>query len=193
MGILAYFVHGFTTSNVLTPTYVLVLFITSVLAIPYAIFTLLAYHKTHRSALFVAFLDLCFVGAFIAGVVALRGIAGTKCTSFASGNYPFYVSLGPFGSWGAQLHTPYGVDINKTCALLKTSFAFGIMNIIFFAFTSFLALLIHRHHRSERVVTRRESHSSRHASRTSGSRHSHRGSGGYAGSRSVSGRRPAYV
>jgi hypothetical protein len=197
LGMLAYFVHGFTENNLLTPNYVLVLFITSVLGAVYAIYTLLAYSRTKHSAFFVSFIDLCFVGAFIASVVALRGIASADCTNLATSNTPFYVSLGPFGAYGGQFRSPYGVNVNKNCAMLKASFAFGIMNCIFFWITSILALFLHRRNRDNKktTVVRRESHhSSRHGARRSGSHHSHRGgSGYYPPSRSGSGRRSGYV
>jgi hypothetical protein len=194
LGMLAYFVHGFTENNILTPNYILVLFITSVLGAAYAIYTLLAYSRTKHSALFVSFVDLCFVGAFIASVVTLRGIARADCTSFATSNTPIYVSLGPFGAYGTQLRNPLSVNVNKNCAMLKASFAFGIMNCIFFWITSILALLLHRGNKKTTVVRRESHHSSRHGTRRSGSHHSHRGgSGYYPPSRSGSGRRSGYV
>ncbi|KAI9708829.1 MAG: hypothetical protein M1820_003784 [Bogoriella megaspora] len=166
IGMLAWFVHGFTESNYLTPDYILVLFITSVLAGAWALFTLIAYTRTRRSGLFVALVDLGFVGALIAGVYELRGITNQNCSNFSAGS--FYVDLGPFGYYGRQSNSPWAANVNKPCAMLKASFALAIMNIIFFFFTFLLALLIHRHHRGdEKVVVRREYHSSRHGSRRS--------------------------
>jgi hypothetical protein len=105
---LAYFVHAYVTSNTLTPDFILVLFITSVLAAAWALATVISYARARHSAMFVALVDLGFVGAFIAGVYELRGIANQN---------------------------KWALNFNKNCAMLKASFAFGIMNCIFFFFT----------------------------------------------------------
>lgn len=55
---LAYFVNGYVNDNVLTPNYILVLFIVSVLALAWAIFTLFLYHRSSANAKFVALIDL---------------------------------------------------------------------------------------------------------------------------------------
>lgn len=146
LGMLAYFVHGYVDSNQLTPNFILVLFITSVLATAWAIATLIQYYRARHHGLFVALVDLAFVGALIAGVYFLRGIAGTSCTNFTAGG--IYVNLGPFGYYGRQSNSPWSFDINKTCAMLKACFALGIINIIaffitFVSFTSTLSLSYH--------------------------------------------------
>jgi len=161
VGMLGWFVNGFTSDNQLTPTYILVLFIVSVLALAWTFFTTISYLRARHDALFVALVDLAFVGALIAGVVELRGIAGANCSNFGasinldgiSGNSHFYYHL------------------NKTCAMLKASFALAIIEIIMFFITFLLALLVHHHHRDDdRVVVKREYHTSRHNHRRSGSR-----------------------
>ena len=119
--------------------------------------------STRRSALFVAFIDLCFVGAFIAADWELRSIGNENCTNFSTS--PIYVNLGPFGYYGGN--TGLNVNVNKTCAMLKASWAFLIMNTIFFFFTFLLALFLHRH---ERTVTVKEVRRSRHSSRRGHSR-----------------------
>lgn len=157
---LAWFVHGFTKANQLTPAYVLTLFIVSVLAAAWAIATLIRRKSTRESALFVSFIDLCFVGAFIAGVYELRGIAKQNCTSLST-NSSFGVYV---GSNGASASGPFSVNFNKPCSMLKASFAFGIMNCIFFAITAFLLLFMHRKEREvvvKETYTRRRSHDSR--------------------------------
>ncbi|KAI9682134.1 MAG: hypothetical protein M1817_000188 [Caeruleum heppii] len=176
VGMLAYFVNGFVKSNVLTPNFILVLFVTSVLAAAWAVYTLLAYSRTKHSAVFVSFVDLCFVAALIAGVVELRGIANADCVSFgrdANDNNSVYVNLGPFGSWGSSWNSSLSINSNKNCAMLKACFALGIMNCIFFFFTSILALFLHR--RNKDYVRKSETHSRRHSHRRrSGSRSSPR-------------------
>ena len=138
-----------------------VLFITSVLGAVWAIATLFRRKSTRNSAYFVAFVDLCFVGAFIASVYELRSISNANCTNF-SANGNFFVSLGPNGFSGSS---PFSANINKTCAMLKACFAFGIMNCIFFFITFMLLLLMHR--AEEEVVVketyRRRSHDSRYS------------------------------
>jgi hypothetical protein len=176
---LAYFVHIYTKANALSPDYILVLFITSVLGAAWAIATLFTYHRAKSNALFVSFIDLCFVGAFIAGVYELRFIAHANCTSVNT-NEVWSIS----GSLGSVNVNGFDVKTNKVCAMLKACFAFGIMNCIFFFITSLLALFVGRGQERDRVVVK-ETHYSRHGHRRSGSHRSHRSS--------HSGRRRAYV
>ena len=177
---LAYFVHIYASNNALTPNYILVLFIVSVLGAAWAIATLFTYHRTRDNARFTGFIDLCFVGAFIAGVYELRGITNQNCSSITQGS-PYTIGFG-FGSVTVNsLH----FAANKQCSMLKACFAFGIMNCIFFFITSILAFLHGRGEvRKETYV--RETHYARHGHRRSGSHRSHRSS--HSGTR-----RHAYV
>ncbi|KAI5254016.1 hypothetical protein E4T42_02600 [Aureobasidium subglaciale] len=166
VGMLAWFVHGFVVKNQLTPTFILLLFITSVLAAAWALATLVAYLRARHSALFVALVDLAFVGTLIAAVYELRAITNQDCSNFSSGS--IYLSLGPFGYYGRQSGSDWSLHINKTCAMLKACFALAIMNIIFFFTTFLLALLVHRNHRDrDTVVVKKEYHSTRHGQRRS--------------------------
>ncbi|KAF2814850.1 uncharacterized protein BDZ99DRAFT_185717 [Mytilinidion resinicola] len=133
LGMLSYFVHAYTESNSLTPASILVLFIVSVLGAAWTVGTLFLYARARHSASFVAFVDLLFIGAFIAGVYELRGIGKANCTHFTAGG--FYFDLGPLGYIGRNSGNKWAVNTNKNCAMLKASWAFGIMNCIFFAFT----------------------------------------------------------
>ncbi|MCJ1255037.1 hypothetical protein MMC24_002853 [Lignoscripta atroalba] len=160
LGMLAYFVHQYVLANQLTPNFILVPFIISVLASAWALATLLRRDSTRRSHKFVAFIDLCFVGAFIAAAYLLRFIARENCTQFTPGTIS--VSIGTNGissENGASLNT------NKTCAMLKASFAFLIMNCIFFFVTFILAFMMRDKHDKDVVVkestVRRRSHDSR--------------------------------
>lgn len=139
VGMLAYFVHGYVQSNQLTPNFILVLFIVSVLALAWALATLVNYLRARHDALFVAAIDLGFVGALIAGVVLLRGISNTSCTNFTDG--PLYVNLGPFGYYGRQSNSGWSFSINKTCAMLKASWALAIIAILAF-FVTFVRPLL---------------------------------------------------
>ncbi|KAH8700257.1 hypothetical protein BGW36DRAFT_425087 [Talaromyces proteolyticus] len=173
IGMLAYFVHGFLDSNQLTPAYILVLFIVSTIAVFWCADTVIRFGSTKRSAAFVALIDLCFFGAFIAAVYELRFIAGADCSGWDTNTVS--VSLGPFGS---IVYTGREYNVNKTCAMLKASFALGIMEVVFFFLTAIFASFIFNHHRDDTVVretvVRRRSHSSRrghhHGRRSSSSR-----------------------
>ncbi|KAI1499031.1 hypothetical protein F5X99DRAFT_391472 [Biscogniauxia marginata] len=175
MGMLAYFVNGWVSLNQLTPDYVLVLFIVSVLALAWAIYTLFSYHRSSTNATFVAIVDLLFVGAFIGAVYALRFIAAADCTDVVSGGYVDQ-QFGPFGS--ARIAT-WDVRVDKTCAMLKSCFAFGVMNAVFFFVTSVLACFHgDRMSSRDRATYVRETHYHRHGHRNSPhsrrSSHSHR-------------------
>ncbi|RAL06025.1 uncharacterized protein BO80DRAFT_86928 [Aspergillus ibericus CBS 121593] len=176
IGMMAYFVNGYLNANQITPAYILVLFIVSVIAAFWCIDTLIRFSTTKRSAMFVAFVDLLFFGAFIAGVYELRFIAGATCSHWDGGSV--YISLGPFGYYGYRSGNPLSFHINKTCAMLKACFALGIIEVVFFFWTAILALAIYR--RPEVVVkettVRRRSHSSRRGHRrhsSSGRRQQH--------------------
>lgn len=184
MGMLAYFVNIFNKANQLTPSYVLyvfvypgyeisllsassnttnrVLFIVSTLAVAWCILTLFRRKSTRRSAHFVCFVDVCFIGALIAGVYYLRNIANSNCSHF-SDDGTFYVTL---GSNGVSGNNGFDININKQCAMLKASFAFGIMNTILFAITAFWLIFMKRQEKEvvvKETSYRRRSHDSRYA------------------------------
>lgn len=174
---LSWFVNKFNDANVLTPDPVLVLFIVSVLALAWAVFTLLAYSRSSHNALFVSFVDLCFIGALIAGIYFLREIQWADCQDPSVDNI-WYNQIDNVGIPG------YTWAVSKPCAMLKASWVFAIMNTVFFAVTAFAAW---SHGDSviveERVVRRTTSH---HSGRHSHRRRSHSGSGqSYHSSRRV--------
>ncbi|KAK7738366.1 hypothetical protein SLS53_006177 [Cytospora paraplurivora] len=171
MGMLAYFVHGYASQNLLTPGYILILFIVSVLALAWAIVTLFSYHRSSANAAFVALIDLGFVGAFIAGVYYLRFISGANCTNISRGSQ-YDLDFGIFGSFYGN---GVSVSTDKTCAMLKACFAFGIMNCIFFFLTSILAWF-HGDKAPKEKKYYRETHYSRHGHRRRSSSSRHRGS-----------------
>ncbi|KAH6615726.1 hypothetical protein B0J18DRAFT_413080 [Chaetomium sp. MPI-SDFR-AT-0129] len=184
MGMLAWFVNLHLESNVMTPTYILVMFIVSVLALAWAIFTLFSYHRSSANAQFVAFIDLAFFGALIAGVYYLRFIARADCASISPGSSVDF----DFGILSGRV-SGIDVNVNKTCSMLKASFALGIMNVVFFFITAILAW-IHGDHavKTERryVETRRRSHSRGHS-------HSRRSHSGHRSRRSSHSHHRAYV
>lgn len=132
------------------------MFIASVLAAAWTVATVVTYLRARHSALFVALVDLAFVGTFIAAVYELRGIAGANCSNFSSGS--IYVSLGPFGYYGRTSDSPWAANINKNCAMLKACFALGIMNCIFF-FVTFVSGIGTKLREKEKLLTLRQSYS----------------------------------
>ena len=170
MGMLAWFVDRYTKVNALTPASILVLFIVSVLALAWAIFTLFSYHRSSANARFIAFVDLCFVGGFIAGVYYLRGIADADCTDISAGE-DWTVDIGDISVSGPGLDW----SVSKPCAMLKASWAFAIINTIWFFVTSVFAFwhggrLGSRE--SDRYVTRQHHTRRSHRRSHSGSRYS---------------------
>jgi hypothetical protein len=122
LGMLAWFVDWYTDRNLLTPRSILVLFIVSVLGAAWTLGTLFLYARARHSGKFVAFIDLLFLGAFIAAVYELRGIADADCSNWGTtGNYN--ANLGLFTVSGNS----YGLHVDRQCAMLKASWAFGIM------------------------------------------------------------------
>jgi hypothetical protein len=181
---LAYFVDGYRKENALTPDSILVLFIVSVLGAAWAVATLFTYHRSRNNASFVAFVDLLFVGAFIGGVYALRGVARWDCTNVSRGGNIVNIN----GSAGSLTVNGINVNTDKHCAMLKAAWAFGIMNCIFFFITAILAVMVGRGHGSSAGGHKtyvRETHYTRHGHR--------RGSHSSHSRRSHSGHRRAYV
>lgn len=179
VGMLAWFVDGFTKANSLTPTSVLILFIVSTLALAWTFFTLFSYHRSSANARFVSLVDALFFGAFIAAVYFLRGIASADCTT---------VNVGRGDDWTVDIGdisvTGPGADIDwkteKRCAMLKACFALGIIEVILFFVTTITSFFHgdgmilddrrhHHHHHSDRHSHRSSSRRRSH----SGSRHSH--------------------
>ena len=143
------------------------LFIVATLAGAWALVTLFKRASVRRNGHFVAFIDLCFVGALIAGVYYLRGIAGADCSNAygglsSSGGVSRDGNTVVVSPWVID-YRPFGVDVNKTCAMLKACFALAIMNILFFVMTSIVALNLKRRERDivEKTTYRRSSHGSR--------------------------------
>lgn len=173
MGMLSWFVDKFVGANVLTPTSILILFIVSVLALAWALFTLFSYHRSSANAFFVAVIDIAIVGALIAGIYYLRNIRFASCSANPSASHLWTNQLG--GNFNALSWSPSG-----PCNMLKAVWAFSIMNTVFFAWTAFAAFM-HGDHFSaaDERRTRKRHHSSRHSqrhrsrSRSNGSHYSH--------------------
>lgn len=65
VGMLSYIIRGFQQANMLTPDFVLVIFIVTVLAAVWTLATLLFFASAKRSGWFLPLVDLAFFGAFI--------------------------------------------------------------------------------------------------------------------------------
>ncbi|KAI9369768.1 hypothetical protein BJX61DRAFT_127762 [Aspergillus egyptiacus] len=187
IGMMAYFVDGYLKANMITPPFILVLFIVSVIAVFWSIDTLIRHSTTKRSASFVSFVDLLFFGAFIASVYQLRFIANADCGDWDGGRVS--TSLGPFGIWGRQRGDELADDMNKTCRMLKACFALGIMETIFFFWTACIAFFMYSGSKGDKPVAVKESTTVRRRSHSHSSRRGH----GQSRRRSSSGRRPQYV
>ena len=169
MGMLAWFVNQYQVANALTPESILILFIASVLALAWAIFTLFSYHRSSANAWFVAFVDAGFFGTLIAGVYELRGIAHANCTNVTDSTWTSHIGDFTISGPGLAWHT------NKPCAMLKASWVFGIINIVLFALTAVVAFL-HGGHMGYRDDRRNRDRSPSHYSRHSHRHRSHSGS-----------------
>lgn len=177
MGMLAWFVDGYNSKNVLTPESILVLFIVSVLAVAWVIFTLFSYHRSSANAMFVGLIDLGFFAALIVGVWYLRNISHFDCTTTYRDN-DWSASLG-----GVTVTGPaYNWQTDKPCAMLKASWVLAIINIVLFFITAVVAFM--HGDRLSATDRKRSSHGSRHSHRSrsnrsrsrSGSRYSHHSS-----------------
>lgn len=182
MGMLAWFIHAFIKENEITPNYILILFIVSVLAVAWTIFTLFSYHRSSSNSHFVSLVDFAFAGTLIGAVYQLRFITHANCYHVESTD-----------DWLKPAHTlltlkDQGIDVlasSSPCAVLKTCFALGIMNIVFFFFTAVLAWMhggkMGRKEHERRVVTetttvRRHHRDGSRSRPRSGSHHSRRSS-----------------
>jgi hypothetical protein len=171
---LGWFVNIFLEENWMVPEYILVLFIVATLAAAWAVFSLFAYHRSKRHAQFVALIDLAFVGALIAGVYYMRFITGVNCSNIQRGSNVDR----KFGVLGSVSFNTWNITFDKTCSMLKASFAFGIINILNFFWTALLACIFgdrhakkeERRYYEERPRSRRRSNSGHHSRRSS---HSH--------------------
>jgi hypothetical protein len=141
VAVLGYFVHGYTAVNILTPGYILTLFIAATIAFVWAFGTLVLLGCTRRSGILVCIIDVAIWGGLIAGVYALRAIGPSDCDNAYYGNIS--VDLGPFGIWGASWGSPYAGNINQNCGLLKGAWVLAIINLFLWPASAGLALLNH--------------------------------------------------
>jgi sugar phosphate permease len=154
MGMLAWFVDSYNRVNALTPPLILVLFIVSVLALAWTLFSLLIYHHHPTATRLIALVDVLFVGALIAGVYYLSPVRHADCSTVSRGG-TWEGSGAGFTVTGPSL----SVDVDKSCAMLKASWAFGIILTLLFPLSAWAAYdyagSAFRHKRSRRSSSSR--------------------------------------
>jgi len=140
VGMLGYFMHPYVQSNSDAPTWLLFMFIISILACAWCLITLFQFHTSYIHSLFVLVIDIAFFACFIAGVVLMDFVKGWNCVS---ASVPVGVQVGDHGWSGGN---DWSLRAKRTCTMLKVSWVFGIINIILFFLTAVFALQLH--HRS---------------------------------------------
>jgi len=141
-GILAWFVDAYQPAT--PPDRILFLFIVALLATVWALFTLIIYRRLHWTPLYIAVIDLCFFGVFIAGLVLLApSVKNTDCVNWR-GEGITYNGNGS-GSFSAGR-----VTADKQCMMLKSAWGLSILDTILFFLTAVLAA--HVWHRTGVVV-----------------------------------------
>lgn len=120
---LAAVVHGYLGGNEVTPAFALTLFIVVVLAAFWILATLILYSVAKHNGYFVAFIDLCFFGALIAGVVEANSIATQSCSNYN-------ITSNAYKESGVWVY-----NFGELCNLVKASYAFAIIELILFFFT----------------------------------------------------------
>jgi len=136
IGMLSYLANGYVDQYLRVPTMIILLLIVSVFAALWVAITLLPWSRARRNGALVAFIDLVIFGLLIASVYQMRGLTLWNCKYAGEGDSQL-ISLGLVEYVG---HMDYGyfpesLPIVKTCSMLKASFAFGIMSVVFFFWT----------------------------------------------------------
>jgi len=125
VGMLGYFMHPYVQANQTAPTWLLLMFIISVIGCAWCLLTLFQFHRSYIHSLVVLVVDIVFFACFIAGVVLMDFVKNWKCVS--------------------------GLHVTKTCTMHKVTWVFGIINIILFFVTAVFAWQLH--HRSNDRAT----------------------------------------
>lgn len=147
-GILAFFVHKYECNHQSIPAEILVLFIASLVGTAWAVVSFFQCHHSIGISVLVFVMDMIILGGLIAGVVLLRNVRNENCTSLS---VPFGISFGNH-NWFWDNGNGWNITFKKSCMMLKTVWAFGIINCALFFISALLALFIYR--RNERVAVR---------------------------------------
>jgi hypothetical protein len=141
VGMLGWFVNPYVKSNQDVPDALLTLFIVSILACAWALVTLFQFHRYRSmSGPFIAVVDICFVGAWIAGIYLNRGISDANCSSLS---VPVGIQIGDHNYSGGDT---WGAHVSKSCALFKASWVLSIIDCVLFFITCLLSWTLYRHH-----------------------------------------------
>jgi hypothetical protein len=133
---LAWFVNAYNSFNALTPTSILVLFVVSVVALAWCLLTVFFYPCHPTTTRLIALVDVLLLGAFIAAVYYLSDIRNADCTSVSRSSSAWSGSALGFTVSGPG----FDVSTDKGCAMLKASWAFGIMCCLVFPVSALAAL-----------------------------------------------------
>jgi hypothetical protein len=137
VGMLGYFMHPYVQANETAPTWLMLMFIVSVIAAAWCLLTLFQFHSSYIHSLFVLLVDVAFFACFIAGVVLMDFVKNWNCVS---GSVPVGVQLGDHNYSGGN---SWSFSVKKNCTMLKVSWVFGIINIILFFITAVFAWQLH--------------------------------------------------
>ncbi|KAF3922578.1 hypothetical protein AA313_de0200276 [Arthrobotrys entomopaga] len=130
IGMLAWFVHPYVGNNQDVPDDLLTLFIVSILACAWALLTLFQFHRYRSmSGPFIAIVDICFVGAWIAGIYLNRGISDQNCSRVS---VPVGIQIGDNDYSGGD---HFGAHI------------LAIIDCVLFFITCLLSWTLYRHYR----------------------------------------------
>jgi len=125
VGMLGYFMHPYVQANQTASTWLLLMFIISVIGCAWCLLTLFQFHRSYIHSLVVLVVDIVFFACFIAGVVLMDFVKNWNCVS--------------------------GLHVKKTCTMHKVTWVFGIINIILFFVTAVFAWQLH-HRSSDRAA-----------------------------------------
>ncbi|KAF8429046.1 hypothetical protein EV426DRAFT_206771 [Tirmania nivea] len=147
-GMLAWFVHQYDRDSQPIPAEILVLFIASLVGTAWGLVSFFQFHHSIGISILVFVMDMVILGGLIAGVVFLRRIRNQECTAVS---VPFQISWGDYYlTWDNG--NGWDISFRKSCMMLKSAWALGIVNCVLFFITALLALFIYR--RNERVAVR---------------------------------------
>lgn len=159
--ILAALVAAFANNHVVAPAAILCLFTVALLASIWAFCVLITQIRAHNTALWMAFWDVAFMAALIAGVVLLANITTTQCTGYLT-----QITVTYDRATGSEVWRSQDLDGDSShCSLAKVALGFGIVNILLFFISAILSAMIYQRNRQEDESIIREEIYTRDASR----------------------------
>lgn len=147
-GMLAWFVHQYSRNDQSTPAEILVLFIAALAGTAWGLVSFFQFHHSIGLSILVFVMDLIILGGLIAGVVLLRDVSDQDCTAVS---VPIRISWGD-NSWSMNNGNGWDISFKKSCMMLKSAWALGIVNCVLWFISALLALFIYR--RNERIAIR---------------------------------------